>query len=96
MTKNVYFAIDYYDRQVIQLIIDKYKIPPMEAMKSFILSKTHAMLEDSECGMLSLPEYAVFDMCRKHYDLHKDLDREHCREVRLEKLRHLRLMGLLL
>ena len=62
MTKNVYFAIDYYDRQVIQLIIDKYKIPPMEAMKSFIMSKTHAMLEDSECGMLSLPEYAVFDM----------------------------------
>lgn len=62
MTKNVYFAIDYYDRKVIQLIIENYNMPPMEAMKSFIMSKTHAMLEDRECGMLSLPEYAVYDM----------------------------------
>ena len=62
MTKNVYFAIDYYDRKVIQLIIEKYNMPPIEAMKSFIMSKTHAMLEDSKCGMLSLPEYAVYDM----------------------------------
>ena len=58
----MYFATDYYDRQVIQLIIDKYNLDPMDAAKSFILSKTHAMLEDSEYGLISMPAYAVFDM----------------------------------
>lgn len=62
MTKPVYFALDYYDRKVIQLIIDKYNLDPMDATKSFIMSKTHSMLEDEEYGLLSMPAYAVFDM----------------------------------
>ena len=62
MKKNIYFAIDYYDRQVIQRIIDKYDLSPMEAMRSFILSKTHAMLEDADYGLLAFPEHAGFDM----------------------------------
>ena len=62
MKKNVYFAIDYYDRQVIQRIIDKYDLSPMDAARSFIMSKTHAMLEDADYGLLAFPEYAVFDM----------------------------------
>ena len=62
MKKTVYFATDYYDRQVIESIIEKYNLNPMEAAKSFFMSKTHAMLEDEECGLLSMPAYAVFDM----------------------------------
>ena len=62
MTKTVYFAIDYYNRQVIPQIIEKYNLPPMEAAKLFILSKTHALLEDAECGLLSFPDRALFDM----------------------------------
>jgi hypothetical protein len=34
----------------------------MEATKKFILSKTHALLEDYDNGLLNLPYYAVFDM----------------------------------
>ena len=62
MKKTVYFATDYYDRQVIESIIEKYNMNPMDAAKSFIMSKTHAMLEDEEYGLLSMPAYAVFDM----------------------------------
>ena len=62
MKKNVYFAIDYYNRQVIESIIQKYNLDPMEAAQSFIMSKTHSMLEDSEYGLLSMPAYEVFDM----------------------------------
>ncbi len=62
MKKTVYFAIDYYDRKVIESIIEKYNLKPMDAAKSFIMSKTHAMLEDEEYGLLSMPAYAVFDM----------------------------------
>ncbi|MBQ7432351.1 MAG: hypothetical protein IJV50_02655 [Lachnospiraceae bacterium] len=62
MKKNVYFAMDYYDRQVIQLIIDKYGMDPMDATRKFLTSKTHEMLEDAEYGLLSFPERAIFDM----------------------------------
>ncbi len=62
MKKTVYFATDYYDRQVIESIIEKYNLNPMDAAKSFIMSKTHTMLENEECGLLSMPAYAVFDM----------------------------------
>ena len=62
MTKNIYFAIDYYDRNVIQKIIDKYDMSPMEATRRFLTSQTHKMLEDASYGLLSYPERAVFDM----------------------------------
>lgn len=62
MTKTLYFVTDYYDRHVIQRIIEKYGMEPMEAVRSFLKSKTHAMLEDAECGLWSYPERAVFDM----------------------------------
>jgi len=62
MNKTVYFALDYYDRQVIPFIMDKYNINQTDAMRSFLLSKTHALLEDAENGLLNLPDYAVCDM----------------------------------
>lgn len=35
MTKALYFATDYYDRHVIQRIIEKYGMGPMEAPAAF-------------------------------------------------------------
>ena len=62
MTRTAFFAIDYYDRQVIQRIIEKYGVDPMEATRSFLTSKTHDMLEDAEFGLWSYPDRAIFDM----------------------------------
>lgn len=62
MRKTVYFATDYYDRQVIQRIIDKYGMDPLEATRRFLTSKTHAMLEDMDYGLMAFPERALFDM----------------------------------
>lgn len=62
MKKVEYIATDYYDRQVIQRIIDKYAMEPMEAARSFLTSQTHEMLENTECGLWNYPERAVFDM----------------------------------
>ena len=62
MNKNIYFVTDYYDRHVIQQIIDKYGIAPMDAARRFLTSQTHAMLEDPSYGLMSFPERAVFDM----------------------------------
>ncbi len=62
MSKMPYFAIDYYDRQVIQSIIDKYGLDPMDAIRQFVCSETHALLEDAANGMWGFPAYSVFDM----------------------------------
>lgn len=62
MRKTEYFMTDYYDRQVIQRIIDKYNMEPLEATRCFLTSQTHEMLEDSDYGLWSFPDRAVFDM----------------------------------
>ena len=62
MNKLPYFAIDYYDRQVIQSIMDKYGLDAMDATRQFICSETHSLLEDAANSMWSFPAYAIFDM----------------------------------
>lgn len=62
MNKMPYFAIDYYDRHVIQSIMDKYNLDAMDAIRRFIGSETHSLLEDADNGMWDYPAYAVFDM----------------------------------
>ena len=62
MKKTVWFATDYYDRRVIRRIIDKYALDPMEAARRFLMSETHAMLEDAECCLMAFPDRAVFEM----------------------------------
>lgn len=62
MNKVNYFVTDYYNRRVIQRIIDKYAMKPMDAMRSFLTSETHALLEDAENGMWNFSDRAIFDM----------------------------------
>ncbi len=62
MNKIDYYTLDYYDRNVICMIIDKYKMPALDAMRSFLMSKTHGMLEDEAGGLWAFPERAIFDM----------------------------------
>ena len=62
MTKYPYFVTDYMDRQVIQRIMDKYGMPPMDAIRSFITSETHGLLENADLGLADMPSEAFFDM----------------------------------
>ena len=43
--------VDYYDNEVVEMISDKYGLSQMDALKSFVCSKTHEMLENEDCGM---------------------------------------------
>lgn len=54
--------IDYYNGEVIKMISDKYGYTPMEALRKFVFSKTHEMLEDEECGLTSYGAGAIFEM----------------------------------
>ena len=62
MIKYPYFVTYYQDRQVIRRIIEKYGMTPMEAIHSFITSKTHGLLENAELGLADYPSDALFDM----------------------------------
>ena len=62
MKKLPWFALDYYNRHVIQMILEKYNLEPMEAVRRFVNSQTHAMLEDAEYAMWEFSDRAIFDM----------------------------------
>ena len=62
MTRTHSFTLDYYNKCVIQRIMDKYGLDQMEAARRFLTSQTHAMLEDAEYAMWDFSERAIFDM----------------------------------
>ncbi len=62
MKKTVYFVLDYYNKQIVGKIAEKYSLSPMEASKRFLTSETHALLEDETTGLTEFPPDAVFDM----------------------------------
>ena len=62
MTRIHDIILDYYNKCVIQRIIEKYGMEPMAATRSFLTSQTHIMLENAEYAMWEFSERAIFDM----------------------------------
>lgn len=62
MTKPSCYSMDYYNKHVIQLIMDKYAMNQMDATRAFLASQTHAMLENPELAMWEFSDCAIFDM----------------------------------
>ena len=54
--------IDFYNSQVVKMIMDKYGYSELEAVKQFVLSKTHELLENADCGMTSFGAGAVLEI----------------------------------
>ena len=48
MIKIPAFSLEYYDKKVIEHIMDKYAMSQMDASRAFLTSETHAMLENPE------------------------------------------------
>lgn len=55
-------SIDYYNNEVVLMIMDKYGMSEMDTFKSFVDSKTHEMLENEECGMTDFGAEAIFEI----------------------------------
>ena len=62
MKKIPCFSLDYYNKDVIKRIMDKFDMNQMEATRAFLTSKTHGLLEDAEMAMWEFPAWAVFEM----------------------------------
>ena len=59
--------VDYYDNEVVMMIAEKYGLSQMDALKAFVSSKTHEMLENKDCGMTDFGAEAIFEIweCEK-------------------------------
>lgn len=55
-------TIDYYDCEVVAMIVNKYGYSDMEALRMFVMSKTHEMLENEECGLTAFGAGAILEM----------------------------------
>ena len=53
---------EYYDREVVRMIAEKYGYTPMDALRLFVSSRTHELLEDAEMGMTAFGAGGVFDI----------------------------------
>ena len=62
MTRIENFSLDYYNKKVIQRIMDKYAMDQMTAAREFLTSETHKMLEDADMAMWEFSERAVFEI----------------------------------
>lgn len=55
-------VIDYYDYEVVRMIVDKYGYSQMAALRQFVSSETHEMLEEEENGFTSYGAGAIFEI----------------------------------
>jgi hypothetical protein len=62
MNKISVFSLDYYNKNVIKRIVDKYDMDIMDAARAFLTSEIHSMLEDPRLEMWEFSERAIFDM----------------------------------
>lgn len=62
MRKISVISLDYYNKNVIQRIADKYGIDYMSAARAFLSSEIHSMIEDPKLEMWEFSERAIFEM----------------------------------
>lgn len=62
MIRTPCYCLDYYNRNVIQMIMEKYGMDQMDASRAFLTSETHTMLEDASLGMCDFSDRAIFNM----------------------------------
>lgn len=54
--------LDFYDIEVVKMIIEKYGMGEREALSAFLESKTYAMLVDPEMDMCRFGPPGIFDI----------------------------------
>ena len=54
--------IDYYNEEVVKMMVDKYGFSYMNALREFVFSHTHEMLEDGDFGLTSYGAGAILEI----------------------------------
>ena len=62
MNEEMSYILPYYNEKIVQMMMDKYGIEPLEALRRFLFSKTYRMLADAELEMWEFSPFGIFDM----------------------------------
>lgn len=62
MKNYMIYFLDYYDKEIVKMIVAKYKMSYMDAFRKFVSSKTYKMLENPKLEMWEFGIPAIFDM----------------------------------
>jgi hypothetical protein len=54
--------IDFYNNEVVRMIADKYGYDQMEALRRFVHSETHEILENKDSGLIAFGAGAVLEI----------------------------------
>ena len=59
---SFHYILDYYDKEVIKMMVEKYGYTYKEALIKFLNSETYRMLKDIKLEMWEFGCPAIFDM----------------------------------
>ncbi len=62
MKKEMVFILSFYNEKVSQMIVEKYGVEPLSALRKFLFSETYRMLTDEELEMWDFSPFGIFDM----------------------------------
>ena len=59
---DMVLLLDYYDKELVKLICNKYAYTPQEALRKFLASETYRMLRNPQLAMWNFSPLGIFDM----------------------------------
>lgn len=62
MKSEMVFILSFYNEKVSQMIVEKYGMEPLLALRKFLFSETYRMLTDEELEMWDFSPFGIFDM----------------------------------
>lgn len=62
MKTEMTFILTFYNEKVSEMIVEKYGIEPLSALRKFLFSETYRMLIDEELEMWDFSPFGIFDM----------------------------------
>ena len=62
MKDEMMFILAFYNEKVSQMIVDKYGVEPLSALRRFLYSETYKMLTNVELEMWDFSPLGIFDM----------------------------------
>jgi hypothetical protein len=62
LDEEMVLLLDYYDREVVRLICNKYGYDPQVALHKFLASETYQMLRNPKLAMWEFSPIGIFDL----------------------------------
>ena len=60
--EDMVVMLDYYDKEIVKMICNKYGYEPKEALRKFLASETYRMLRNPKLAMWDFSPAGIFDM----------------------------------